>query len=198
MMEFFTKNFTINLNGFSLVLVLFFETILVVTFFIYIINFLNKRLNHKLSVRTGFLGKRLMSLAILFSMLSVILLGSYLYQNQINYSSEAELKVDLDINFEISKLDQLSGKKTVDFMVIPIINGTKWGKDNSNFDVIWTIKPDMITSKFGVETINKFEYNISRTHQSNIQLDLLPGNYKVKVLVTFDQKAYEKEIDVIV
>ncbi len=195
-MNFFEKTFTINLNGLVLTIFLLLEILLFINFLIFSTNFIKRKFLKKYEFKTGFLGKKLMGFFVLFSMLSVFLLGGYLARQQIDYTSEAEYKIDLDIDFDLGRKE--GDYRKVNFRLTPIVDGVSWGKSTDNFDIVWTITPDEVTKDLGAVTINRFEEDVSVTNKSNIELKLLSGSYKVKVLVTFNSKVYEKEISVIV
>lgn len=134
------------------------------------------RLEEAVRPKYGFLGKPLLSVLAVFLMLGGFGVTYFVSKNIPDYSVGDEYKVQLEIKTD--EIEREDGIATVNFQVIPTVNGEEWGEsENNKFDIFWSVK--------GPENFSEMESKISKISQGGFQKKLPIGTYQIRVDVVY-------------
>lgn len=183
-MEFLQTDFTLQLNGTIIILMIIGLIVLAVLIFLYVSSLLQKIKKYQ-QPKYGFLGKPIYPVVAM----SLLLAGLVYFNFGVTEDPVVDIKASKTINAQIVTLvgGEVDGERVVEFSAIPTVNDQPWGNANDSFDIFWTIT--------GPETFDRFEFDKTGIDESMFTENLLPGTYHIKVTIVYDGNSYEFEDD---
>jgi hypothetical protein len=177
MIDFLTKQFTFNLSGTSLTVVV--GAIAAVIIILIAVIIVLARNYHKLKTpRYGFLGKPLYIL--LFVGLAI---GTVYITQKINSSKIPDINAsqELKITIQMQTIQEMSDKVEVKFNIIPALDSLVWGDQGDTFDIYWNLK--------GPEQQSFVEMGLSRDNLGGVTKTIMKGSYTLETLVVYKGKS---------
>ena len=137
---------------------------------------LRRKLKLATTPKFGFAGKPIYPLlATLMISISIPLL-IYSFTQDTSFVQEAEENIEIDYIYELVSEGEESS--TLRFNLLPTVDGEEYGK--KSFDIFWLFE--------GQEVEDLYEFNRTKDDPSNILVSLKPGRYRLKILVTYENK----------
>ncbi|MDQ6985494.1 MAG: hypothetical protein Q9M91_04820 [Candidatus Dojkabacteria bacterium] len=177
-----TTNTTNNSN--SNIAIFFIAAILIIVL-ISIVILQNRKIKDLKRPKYGFLGKPLGLIAF------AALIGAGSITLYVGQNSDSTDIVEINANSEFSiKIDSKLIDKNTNLYILsatPLVEDIEWGGDqNFKLDISWVIENTRVSTEF--------EYEISPSNPSNLEINLKPGTNKIKAILFINGKKVEEEI----
>lgn len=173
-----------NFSGLTLLLLVIVVTVSILSLVASVVV-LSRRLKKATTPKFGFAGKPIYPLlAILFISVSIPL-GLVAVRDQTALVQKADERVDLVLDYEI--VERRESEVLVTFTMVPTINGSPWS--DKEYDIFWFFK--------GPTETEEFEFGRSKEDPGGILITLKKGSYDVRVLVTFEDRSEELELNIV-
>jgi hypothetical protein len=106
--------------------------------------------------------------------------------SSVKFDTQKTIDVKADSQFEVNlsqtDLGAVGDLSSVRLAAVPVVEGKEWGDDGDTFDIYWNIR--------GVEELDRYEFIVSKTNPSSIELNLPAGSYEVNFTVVYRGRSF--------
>ncbi len=179
MTDFLSRQFTFSITGLGIAGGVLLAVICLALVFIYV-NRLQGKLHTYEKPNYGFLGKPIYPIAATFLVTAMVLFSSVKFDTQKTIDVKADTEFDVLIQQTVLSVE--GDTSTVALSAVPVVEGKEWGDAGDTFDVYWNIR--------GTEDIDRYEFIVSRSNPSELELDLSKGSYQVNFTIVYRGRSF--------
>lgn len=191
-MEALTKNYEISLSGAALIIIFAIAVAGLILSVLFIQDYFAEK--HQSKSNTGFLGKPLFQFTLFAITIGAIIGSIYLIDKENDILIQANKQIEIKADYVVER-DNM--QRRFKMTPVPIVDGKEWnGSGNSKFDIIVNIQPSAVLKAQGQNQIDIVHANRTQNYPSQIDVPLLPGDYIIKIIVSFNGESYQEEFPV--
>ncbi len=191
-MNILTNSYTINLPGVILLTLLLITIVLIALSLLFIQDRLSERQQKR--PKTGFLGKPLLQFSLLAVTVAAIVGAVYLTGLDSDILIEADKEIEIQADYTV---EPKGNQRKFEMNVVPIVDGEPWSTNkDTTFDIIVNIQPSEELQAKGQDQVDVIQANRTEVQPASVNVDLLPGEYAIKIIISFDGESYQEDFSV--